>query len=548
MQASYSRIETFKQCPYKYKLSYIDDLTTYEDDSYNNALYLGQGLHVCIQENIKNGLECFYNNYHIVTDDILSEGYKLELLATKARSIVPCNGYAEVEINTVHFKGFIDWLVPTSNGHFDLYDFKYCNGKNASKYLDSAQLHLYKYFYEQTHKGVIDNLYYLIVPKTGIRKKDSETIEQFRLRIKDECDKIQPYLLKVDFDINKVKDFLNSVSVLENTTSFEKVETNLCHWCEFENYCKNGDTSMILPKNERRKIDGATRRRIWIYGLPFSGKTYFANQFESPLMLNTDGNINYVDAPYIAIKNDVTVDGRLTKTTYAWEVFKDTIKELEKKQNDFKTIIVDLLEDTYEYCRLYMYNQLGITHESDDSFRAWDKVRTEFLSTIKRLMNLDYENIILISHEDASRDLTSKSGSKVSAIKPNIQDKLANKIAGMVDIVARVVADKDTNSRTLEFKSDNVIFGGGRLNIKVNSIPLDIKKFDEVYQIHARPTQVSANIAQTETVAEPTQVVEPTQTEVVETMGNVPTEEEPKPRTRRRREVVAQQQDDKLPF
>jgi hypothetical protein len=127
-----------------------------------------------------------------------------------------------------------------------------------------------------------------------------------------------------------------------------------------------------------------------------------------------------------------------------------------------------------------MYDKLGITHESDDSFRAWDKVRTEFLSTIRKLINLDYENIILISHEDTSKDITKKTGDKITAIKPNINDKVANKIAGMVDIVARVVVDGDV--RTLEFKSDEVIFGGGRLkNISTTSIPLVWDDLCKVY-------------------------------------------------------------------
>ena len=56
-------------------------------------------------------------------------------------------------------------------------------------------------------------------------------------------------------------------------------------------------------------------------------------------------------------------------------------------------------------------------------------VRSEFLNTLKRLVNLDYENIILISHEDRSRDLTRKGGGdKISSIKPNLQDKVANKV------------------------------------------------------------------------------------------------------------------------
>jgi len=167
------------------------------------------------------------------------------------------------------------------------------------------------------------------------------------------------------------------------------------------------------------------------------------------------------------------------KRTFAWDVFKEVIEELEKKENDFKTIIVDLLEDCYEHCRLYMYDQMGITHESDDSFRAWDKVQTEFLSTLKKLMNLDYENIILISHEDTSKDITKKGGDKITAIKPNLREKVANKVAGMVDIVARVIADGDV--RTLSFKTNEVIFGGGRLTVSTNEIPLDYDAFLDVY-------------------------------------------------------------------
>lgn len=240
---------------------------------------------------------------------------------------------------------------------------------------------------------------------------------------------------------------------------------------------------MLLPSAERRQVGQTTKRKLWIYGGAFSGKTTFVDQAPAPLNLNTDGNIQFVTMQFIPIKD--TFEGR--QKILAWKVFKDTIDELERTagKNGFKTLVVDLLEDTYESCRLFMYDKLGITHESDDSFRAWDKVRTEFLSTIRKLMNLDYENIILISHEDTSKDITKKTGDKITAIKPNINEKVANKIAGMVDIVARVVVDGD--DRTLEFKSDEVIFGGGRLkNISTTSIPLvwdDLcKVYDEANQ------------------------------------------------------------------
>lgn len=298
---------------------------------------------------------------------------------------------------------------------------------------------------------------------------------------------------------------------------------------------------MILPSNKRRTLDSIKKKTIWIYGAPFSGKTTLANQFPDPLMLNTDGNIKFVDAPYIPIKNDVKVEGRRTVTTLAWDVFKEAIGELEKKDNAFKTIVVDLLEDTYEHCRLWCYDKLNIEHESDNTFKAWDYVTTQYLSTLKRLVNLDYENIVLISHEDTSKDITRKSGDKFTSIAPNLRPKVATKVAGMVDIVARVIADGD--ERTLNFKTNEVIFGGGRLKVSETVIPLD---FDALMKVYEEASENLGEVPKTEEkpkrgrrtkkadseeTAPPEEVTPP---EEIEDTESEETEEKPK-RTRGRR-------------
>ena len=227
----------------------------------------------------------------------------------------------------------------------------------------------------------------------------------------------------------------------------------------------------IKTKEEVQKILEESNKKM----------TTMLDDAPNPLNLNTDGNIEFVTMPYIAIKDEVTVTGRVTNRKFAWEVLKDTIAELEKKQNDFKTIIVDLLEDTREMCRIYKYNEMGISHESDSGFgKGWDIIKTEYLATMRRLFNLDYENIVVLSHEDVSKDITKKNGQNVTRIAPNIQEAIANKVAGMVDIVARVVVDGD--ERTLNFKSDEVIFGGGRLKgISKTSIPLSWEELMKVY-------------------------------------------------------------------
>lgn len=220
-------------------------------------------------------------------------------------------------------------------------------------------------------------------------------------------------------------------------------------------------------------------KKIWVYGSPFSGKTTFATKATDHFVLSTDGNAQYTTDSYKVITDEVTVTGRITKRKLAWEVFKEEIEKLEAGSK-YKTIIVDLVEDTYEMCRIFMYQKLGISHESDDSFRAWDKVRTEYLSTMRRLLNLPYD-IILISHEDMSKDITKKSGENITAIKPNITDKVANKLAGMVALVGRTVVEGD--KYTLQIKTDEVTFGGGRLGVNNVVIPLE---WDEVVSLFDR--------------------------------------------------------------
>ena len=491
MRYSHSSVDCFEKCKRKFKMRYLQGMTTIPATEPDNPLILGQTVHTGIEKSLKEAIREYYFSFPIITDEHINEIIKFETVIPLARAAIPPGGQFEVEIKDDDFHGFIDYLVPARteqrlNGEnqeipdvFDLYDFKYSN--NVSGYKQSGQLHEYKYFFERNNPGKkIRNMYFVFIPKVTIRQKKTETLLEFRERLKEALSGVEVKTVQIGFNPEKVIEFLFGIKAVNEETEFPQEKSYLCRYCEFQEYCEKGNDYMIkLPENKRRNIEAVEKRVLWIYGVPFCGKTTFANNFPDPLMLNTDGNIKFVDAPYIRIKDEVRVEGRQTKRTLAWDVFKDTISELEKKENTFRTIVVDLLEDLYEHCRLYMYQQMGITHESDDSFRAWDKVRGEFLNTLKRLMNLDYENIILISHEDTSKDITRKGGDKITAIKPNLQEKVANKVAGMVDVVARIVADGET--RTFSFKSNEVIFGGGRLRVNAKDIPLDVKALFAVY-------------------------------------------------------------------
>jgi hypothetical protein len=182
----------------------------------------------------------------------------------------------------------------------------------------------------------------------------------------------------------------------------------------------------------------------------------------------------------VSIQDEIKVNGRITQRTMAWQVLKDILEELEKGGNGYETVVLDLVNDAYEMCRLFMYDKLGITHESDDSYRAWDKVRTEYLSTMRRLIHLPYENIILLSHEDSTKDLTKKSGDKITSIRPKMSEKVADSLAGMVGFVGRAYVDE--GKHVLSIKSDEVVYGGGRLGISNVVVPLEWNEVVKLFE------------------------------------------------------------------
>lgn len=539
MQYSYSRADCFNKCPYQYKLRYVDRLLTIDEYDPKSPLTLGTAVHTGIETDVDQAIQYYYSQYPVVTDSHIEEVIKLSNLIPKVKNIIPANGKFEVEICTPNFKGYIDYLYPLDDGTYGIIDFKYSN--NVDNYLKSNQLHVYKYFAETVLHIKVSKLQFLFIPKIQIRQKKSETQIQFRKRLFEVLSEANPTLVPVEYDESKVDKFLSDVQTIENTSDFTKNVSKLCDWCEFKNLCLKEDDIDMLPTTNRVAIAQSNYKKLWLYGLPFSGKTTLADQAPTPLNLNTDGNVKYVTMARVPIKDEVKKEGRITKRVFAWEKFVEAIDELEAG-SDFETIVVDLLEDAYDYCRVFMCDKNNWEHESDDSFKAYDIVRSEFLRTLKRLLNLPY-NIILISHEDTSRDIMKKGNDKVTSITPNIAEKLRLKIAGMVDLVARVVVEDD-NTRTLNFKSNEVVFGGGRLKgITTTKCALSWEAIEEVYKevekmnkpktAHEQKVEDFKKNVNPELTTEPTQATPAEQSEPV--VEPTAVDEAPVRRTRRTR-------------
>ncbi|MGK9366771.1 AAA family ATPase [Melissococcus plutonius] len=573
MKYSYSRVSLFDQCPYHFKLRYLDKYQEVPDYSANSPLILGQALHKGIETNYETMLEDYYKSFPVITDAQINEAIKLEKMLPKVIDFIDnnfkqCELIHEYKIDKPEYIGYVDLIVRDAEGQCLVIDFKYSN--NIKNYLDSEQLHIYKYYLEQDGFK-IKQLGFLFIEKVNI-KQGKSNLYQFRKRLTGKLKSAKVTFIPIEFNKSKVTKFLNSIKQIESTTEYPSNPSGQCFSCAAINNKKaskyttltppdylnilqntNGEIEMVLPSVERRDIEKVTKRVMWWYGAPFTGKTTLANEFPNPLMLNTDGNIRFVDAPFVSIADKVEVKGRITETIKAWEILDETILDLEKGDNEFKTIVIDLLEDIYQACRFYEYDKLGIEHESDNSFKAWDIVRNTFLQMMKRIVHLPYENIIFISHEDISKDVTKKTGDKITSITPNLQDKAALKVAGMVDIVGRIVADDDI--RKMEFKSKDYVFGGGRLpNLPVTEIDLDVKQIMDVYDqankgLHKKINASVSNVDEAiKSTLDNQEVIAESEDDTVppgETIGTVAVEKtEELPKRKRRKRKIEESTDD----
>ena len=262
----------------------------------------------------------------------------------------------------------------------------------------------------------------------------------------------------------------------------------------------------LLPENKRRTVDRIDKKVMWIYGAPYSGKTFLANSFPNPVMLNTDGNVKFVDAPYVAIKD--TMEGRVKKT--AWENFKAVIDELEMNQNTFETIVIDLLEDVLAHDRREILRNGKFTHETDMGGygKGYQIIADDFLPVIEKVRNLNYPNIIFLSHAKWE-EVTSPSGETYSKVSPNIRPSLALKISGMVDFTGHLTCEGDV--RTISIKQTKAQFGGGRPEFYGKTFPATYEAICDLYNMKPMEEVVSEPVAEipaVETVEVQTEQVE----------------------------------------
>ena len=475
----------------------MDKLTELPDyDNAANPLIIGTAMHKGIEtENVDIAVKEYLDTFPGLNNLMIEEQIKLEYWIPKAVEFLKvmfagAEFEHEYRINTNNFIGFVDLMAHHPDGTVSVVDFKYSN--SIKNYATSGQLHIYKEQLEQLGYKVRD-LSYLFIPKTSIRRKKNETTNEFRKRLMETMDGQQLTFLPIDYDDMEYVYFLNTVEEIENKvrsgdTKWVRDPNGECFACralagEFgtpPNYLdalqdEEGEIIMALPKNERREEKIDIRPDFWIYAESYVGKSTFVDNVENVLFINTDGNTDNTTAPVVAVADKKIKEGRRIKTEHGWQEFLDTVADLTSEENTFEAVAIDLVEDLYELCRTYVFDQQGWEHESDGEWgKGWGLIKTEFNNAIKRLKMLGYQ-IIYISKEKVETTKL-KGGAEINHYAPNINDKQANFLSGTVDMTIRAYINAD-DDHVLVLNSDKDSFGGSRIEFKTDEIDLDYGQF-----------------------------------------------------------------------
>ncbi len=237
MRFSYSKLGCFGNCPYQYKLRYVDGLKTIPEQNADNALYLGLAVHKGIECGIEEGLKEYKSHFNVLTDQHINWLMQLEYQIPRVIELLPEGGEHELEVQVDDFIGYIDYV------HGDtLYDFKFSN--NIESYTNSPQLSIYKYYLEKVRPDIkINHLKYVFVPKVNIRQKlkskPPETIQEFRNRLLAEMKATEIKIVEVPFHMTSIQDFETACQQLKTVKDYPKNPTKLCNWCSYKQYCES---------------------------------------------------------------------------------------------------------------------------------------------------------------------------------------------------------------------------------------------------------------------------------------------------------------------
>ena len=237
----------------------------------------------------------------------------------------------------------------------------------------------------------------------------------------------------------------------------------------------------MLPKEKTPPRTNLADYTVLAHGRPKCGKSTLCSHAPGALFIATEAGLNSLEVFQVPVST--------------WERFLEVCREVAEGKHDFKTIIVDTLDNAYRMCSEHVCAKHKIEHESDLGYgKGFALVNSEFHRVLNKLSLLPY-GLFLVSHSQ-EKDVETRAG-KRTRIVPSLPEKARQMVLGMADIILYcdvetvVGADgKPRERRVMRTKPTENYEAGDRTGRLPDVLDLDYAKFAAAFaagQADAKP-------------------------------------------------------------
>ncbi len=228
----------------------------------------------------------------------------------------------------------------------------------------------------------------------------------------------------------------------------------------------------MLPEAKTPPRQNLSVHTVLVSGPNKIGKSSWCSNAPDTLFLATEPGLNALDVYQVPIDS--------------WDKLLNVCSRLAEESHNFKTIIIDTIDNAYKLCAEYICHKFNIEHESDLGYgKGWSLIHTEFQRVLTKMAFQPY-GLYLISHSQ-EKAIETRTG-KYTRIVPTLPDKARQTVIGLVDIILfcdfEISSDEEGKPiyrRVLRTKPNLNYEAGDRTGRLPEVIDLDFHKFQKAF-------------------------------------------------------------------
>lgn len=232
----------------------------------------------------------------------------------------------------------------------------------------------------------------------------------------------------------------------------------------------------LLPTTKTPPKPNLADLTVLTYGPTKIGKSTWCSHAEGALFLSTEPGLNSLEVFQIPVRS--------------WDELLAACGEIAEGNHQFKTVILDTVDNAYKMCAEYVCRKFKVEHESDLGFgKGYALTNNEFQRVLNKLAFMPC-GLYLISYSQEI-EIETRTG-KYTKTVPTLPEKARKIVLGLVDMV--LYCDIETTAgpdgkmvarRVMRTKPSLNYEAGDRTGRLPDVIDLDYTKFIEAFNATA---------------------------------------------------------------